>query len=259
MTSRPKILITNDDGIYAPGIKHLWKALKDFADVTIVAPVQEQSAVGLSITLREPLRIQRAEWNVNEQPNLWCINGTPADCVKMGLSVVMETPPSLIVSGVNKGSNAGRNLLYSGTVAGAIEGALHDIPSIAFSCCDFFNPVYSMTEPHILTIVKHVLEHPLPQGTLLNVNFPEGDRFKGFKLTRQGKEYWKEKPDCRTHPAEGHEYYWLGCELVCFDEHEESDITWLKQGYVAAVPVYIGELTDHQHLQSHKATFEKLY
>lgn len=259
MNSRPKILITNDDGISAQGIRHLWKALKNHADLTIVAPAFEQSAVGLSITLREPLQIQKVNWNTGEELKAWCINGTPADCVKMALSVLMDTQPALIVSGVNRGSNAGRNLLYSGTVAGAIEGALHDIPAIAFSCCDYVNPVYHVTEPYILNIVKHILDNPLPKGTLLNVNFPHGDEIKGFKLTRQGKEFWKEKPSRRTHPVEGNEYYWLGAELACFDEHEESDIAWLKQGYLAAVPVYIQELTDFHHLKNQKEHFEKVF
>ena len=120
MMNRPFILVTNDDGVYAPGIKHLWKALQDFADLIVVAPATEQSAVSLSITIRHPLRIEKLEWPfVNAE--VWSVNGTPADCVKLALSVILPHPPQLIVSGINRGNNAGRNTLYSGTVAAVIK------------------------------------------------------------------------------------------------------------------------------------------
>ena len=126
MISKPYILITNDDGIHAPGIKHLWNCLKNKADVVVVAPDREQSAVGLSITLRQPLKIDTMTWEGSTEVH--CINGTPADCVKMALAVILKRKPDLIVSGINRGSNAGRNLLYSGTVAATIEGTMQNIP-----------------------------------------------------------------------------------------------------------------------------------
>lgn len=126
MKKKPKILITNDDGIHAPGIRHLWTALKDIADLVVCAPAMEQSAVGLSITIRHPLHIQKIKWHASESANAitWAVNGTPADCVKLGLSVIYDEQPDLIVSGINRGTNAGRNVLYSGTVAGAIESVM---------------------------------------------------------------------------------------------------------------------------------------
>ena len=259
MKKRPNILITNDDGINAPGIKHLWKTLSDFANITIVAPSVEQSCAGLSITVRNPLRIEKQDWQ--QQTPAWHVTGTPADCVKMALSVILDNPPDLIVSGINRGSNAGRNLLYSGTVAGVIEGVLHDIPGIAFSCIDYIKPNYQAIEQFIPDIVKNVLEHPLPKGTLLNVNFPhkESHEIKGIKLTRQGKEFSVQDPEERSHPAEGHNYYWLGVKQAHFTEEEDCDISWLSQGYIAAVPVHVYELTDHNHIRSHKARFEKLF
>lgn len=255
---RPRILITNDDGIHAPGIKHLWNSLKDLADLTIVAPATEQSSVGLSITLRQPLRIESIPGFGNTQA--WSVSGTPADCIKLALSVILDHPPDMIASGINRGTNAGRNVLYSGTVGGAIEAAMRDLPGVAFSCHDYDDPYYSMAATHIPKILHHVIDNPLPKGSLLNVNFPsrEHKQFKGFKLTRQGKEYWSECPDKREHPTEGHCYYWLGAKLVQFEEHEDCDISWLRRGYVTAVPVHVGELTDHQHLNSQKALFEKL-
>lgn len=257
MDKRPKILITNDDGINAPGIYHLWKALKDIADITIVAPATEQSAVGLGITLRNPLRIEQVRW---ENANAWSVSGTPADCVKLSLKVILKEKPDLIVSGINRGSNAGRNVMYSGTVAGTIEGIIQGIPGVAFSCVDYVDTNYQKTETYIPKIINYLLKHPLPIGTLLNVNFPQSDiDIKGFKLSRQGKQFWSEDPIHREHPAEKHSYYWLGAKLVEFeDEHEDSDISFLKQGFISAVPVYVGELTHINCFESTKDHFDDL-
>ncbi|BBI18305.1 5'-nucleotidase SurE [Neochlamydia sp. TUME1] len=255
MSKRPHLLITNDDGIYAPGIRHLWNALKDFADITIVAPATEQSAVGVSITVRNPLRLHQVEWA--GQTQAWSLTGTPADCVKMGLKVILDRKPDLIVSGINRGSNAGRNLMYSGTVGGTIEGIIQGVPGIAFSCVDYFNTDYQKVEHYVPLLVDYVVKHPLPSGSLLNVNFPTYQHeIKGFKLTRQGKEFWAEDPLERNHPAEGHSYYWLGAKLQQFEEHEDSDISWLARGYIAAVPVHVGELTDLAHFNEAKSHFE---
>lgn len=256
MDSKPNILITNDDGIHAPGIRHLWNALKDLANISIIAPVQEQSAVGVGITIRHPLHIHQVTWP--ESTKAWSVTGTPADCVKLAMSVILDKKPHLIVSGVNRGSNAGRNILYSGTVGSVIEGLFQDIPGIAFSCLDFFDTNYQKIEKYIPRIVNYVLKHPLPTGTLLNVNFPEGKHeIQGVKLARQGKEMWVEDPHKRSHPLENHSYYWLGAKLRQFEEHEDSDIAWLSKGYVTAVPVHVNELTDLLHLNSVKDHFEE--
>lgn len=251
--TRPYILITNDDGVYAPGIKHLYNAVKDFADVIVVAPATEQSAAGLSITIRHPLTLQRVSWN-SLDAEVWSVSGTPSDCIKMALSVVSQKPPSLIVSGINRGSNAGRNILYSGTVAAVIEGTLQNIPGIAFSSIKFDNPTYGPTETHISYIVKYALQHKLPTGTFLNVNFPDG-HIKGVRMARQGKEYFAEDPECRSHPS-GHDYYWLGFKVAKFEEEEDSDIALLEQGYATAVPLHIQEITDRIHMQNQKSIFE---
>lgn len=255
---RPHLLLTNDDGVHAPGIRHLWEALHDIADLTVVAPHTEQSARGMSITLYSPLKVEKVDWY--NHANVWSVNGTPADCVKMGLNVVLNETPDLIVSGINRGNNAGRNALYSGTVAAAIEGVLHHIPSVALSCHDYWDTDYSLTREHVRKIIAHVFDHPLPTGTLLNVNFPskELEEIKGYRLARQGKEFWVEDPIERAHPAEKHSYYWLGAKLAQFDEHEESDVSLLKQGYITAVPLHVDELTNHAHLEESRAAFERL-
>lgn len=262
MKKRPRVLVTNDDGIYAPGIRHLFDALNQTMDVYVVAPLMEQSAASLSITIRAPLRLEPVSWG--NQANLpacrvWGVGGTPADCIKLALGMILDEAPDLVVSGINRGSNAGRNLLYSGTVAGAIEGVMHDIPSIAFSCIDSDDPDYATVTEYVPKIAQYVLDHPLADGTLLNVNFPSKTHAKinGFKLTRQGREFWLESPCKHEHPLEAHAYYWLGAKLMEYPEEHDSDIAWLRQGYIAAVPVYVKELTNHRHLESHKLHFEE--
>lgn len=256
---RLHILVTNDDGIHAPGIKHLWQGLFPHYDLTVIAPAMEQSGVGLSITTRQPIRIYQHIWG--ETDRIWSVTGTPADCVKLALSsLLVDHPPSLIVSGMNRGSNAGGNVLYSGTVAGVIEGVMHGIPGIAFSCYDFFDPDYSEGEKYVAKIVAHVLQNPLPTGTFLNVTFPEKRHYplKGFKMTRQGRELLVENPDKREHPAEKHSYYWLGFKLHTPEEREESEITWLRKGFCTATPLHVHEFTDHHYLNKTQEHFNQI-
>lgn len=256
--SKPKILITNDDGINAPGIKSLWKALAPLGDVKVIAPATEQSACGLAITLRSPLKVDEVDWIGGTKA--WCVTGTPSDCIKLGLSVILDEKPDIIVSGINRGSNAGGDVLSSGTVGGVITGALRGIQGIAFSCYDYHDTPFHLAEPYVPKIVDYILKHPLPQGTFLNVNFPPKlkERMKGLKLTRHGKGHWIESPEKRVHPQEGHSYYWLGSKALRFEEHEDSEILWLEDGYTTAVPVHIGELTDLEEVIARKMHFEGL-
>jgi len=258
-SSETLILITNDDGVHAPGIKHLWQTVIQKHEAIVAAPSQEQSAVGLSVTIRQPLRIEPITWHGMTQEGVWSISGTPVDTVKLACHSLLPRPPNLIVSGINRGSNAGRNLLYSGTVAAVIEGVLQGIPGIAFSMVDYPNPFYEEAKPFISHIIDFVLQHPLPAGTFLNVNFPKrsSEGIKGVRLTRQGKEFIKENPELRRQPGENSPYYWLGSQIAEFDEDEESDIHWLKNGFAAAVPIHISELTHHHHLDNHRDLFEK--
>jgi 5'-nucleotidase len=253
MQKKPKILITNDDGIMAPGLKCLWESIVDIADVYIVAPATEQSGVGLAITIHTPIQILPVKWE--RETTAWKVTGTPADCVRVGLSVLLDSPPDLIVSGINRGANSGRNVLYSGTIGGVIEGTLRNVPGIAFSCVDFVNPDYKKASPLIVPLVKHVLEHPLPKGTLLNVNFPDTAEILGVRLARQGRGFWIEDPDKRLNP-EGKPYYWLGGKWHEHEEHEESDVHLLKQGYASAVPIHISELTDLTHFHERREHFD---
>ena len=258
---RPRILITNDDGIEAPGLFSLASRLAPLADVTVVAPSTEQSATSLSITVRSPLRLEKVDWKEEMLPSAWRVNGTPADCVKLALNIVLETPPDLILSGINRGDNSGRNLLYSGTIAGVIEGVLHNIPGIAFSVTNPKEPRYETAAVHIPSIVQFALDHPLPQGTLLNVNIPShaSGGIQGFRFTRQGKGFFKESLEERLTPHEEERYYWLGAKIARFEEDLESDVYWLERGFLTATPIHISELTDRALLSTKKELFEQLF
>jgi 5'-nucleotidase len=178
----------------------------------------------------------------------------------MACSVLLEKQPQMILSGINRGSNAGRTVLYSGTVGGVIEGTLKNIPGIAFSFCDFDLPSLSSVKRFIFPLVQHFLENPLPQGTFLNVTFPEGCEkgVKGLRFAKQGRGYWVEDPQQRTHP-EGIPYYWLGGKWKSFDEDRESDVALLIEGYITAVPIHIDQLTDQEAFKTRKESVEKLF
>ncbi len=257
MTKRPFLLITNDDGIHAPGLKHLWQSVHEWADTAIVAPSSEKSGSGLSITWTRPLMVKSIPW---EGASAWSVSGTPADCVKMAIHMIIKRKPDLIISGINRGSNSGRTVLYSGTVGGVIEGALKGIPGIAFSFSDVEPPSLEATKSYISPLIQYVLKHPMPAATFLNVTFPVNceQGVKGFKLARQGKGYWVEDPEQRIHP-EGTPYYWLGGRWGGCEEDPESDVAYAEQGYVTAAPIHVGDLTDQQAFDTHKDRINSLF
>jgi 5'-nucleotidase len=177
----------------------------------------------------------------------------------MGMNVLLETSPHMIISGINKGSNAGRTVLYSGTVGAVIEGTLKGIPGIAFSFCDdeeIVNP--TVTKQYIFPLIQYLLQNPLPFGTFLNVSFPRNcsQNVKGFRLASQGNGYWIENPEKRLHP-EGVPYYWLGGKWNSIEEKVCSDVALLEQGYITAVPIHIAHLTDLEVLQTRKESVEQ--
>jgi 5'-nucleotidase len=257
MTKDLHILITNDDGIFAPGIFHLYNAVKSkVRKISIVAPASEKSGAGLSTTLKKPLHIHDIKWHHDDKTSAWSLNGTPADCVKMAISVILDEKPDLIISGINRGPNSGRNVLFSGTVGGIIEGSLRGIPGIAFSCVDFREPKYSEVEKYIHPIMEHFVKHPFPEESVINVNFPKAKiGIKGMKFSRQGKGYSIENPDQRTAPS-GLKYYWLGGKWQGYEEHEDSDITHLNNGFISVVPIDVSDLTHNKHFDDHREVFE---
>ncbi len=267
-----KVLITNDDGIYAPGIRELVATVSSFADVWVVAPENEQSGKSLSITTQKTLILR--EVNLFTQSNTkeisaWSVSGTPADCTKVAISVLNFTP-DIIISGINKGSNAGRNVLYSGTVGGVIEGVLRGFPGIAFSCCDIQHPEYHRLTPFIQPMVEYILDKPLPAGTLLNVNFPHThedspwpkiQEIQGVKLASQGRGYWIEdlkSPLAIRKHSQQEKHIDFGAQPALYEENTNTDMYWLERGYIAAVPIHVDELTDWRYFNKHQESFESI-
>jgi len=257
---RPHLLLTNDDGIFAPGLSTLWEALHaaDFADISIVAPSCERSGTGVSITWDRPLHVQKEEWR---ETAAWSIDGSPADCVKLGTRLLLKERPDLVVSGINAGSNAGRNVLHSGTVGAVIEGLFRGIPGIAFSCENGKNPNFHVAAKYVASLVEYVLENPQPEGTFLNVNFPDAaqDVVKGFRLTRQGRGRWSEDPRLHRNHETGSSWWIGGKPEELLDESPDCDIALLRQGFVTAVPIHVNELTDRKFFEEKAASFEQYF
>ncbi|MCF7805779.1 MAG: 5'/3'-nucleotidase SurE [Candidatus Marinimicrobia bacterium] len=246
MLNKPFILVTNDDGINAPGITKLYKSMQEIGDVAVVAPDREMSAAGHAITLSDPLRV--TEVRLDDNVTGYAVNGTPADCVKIAVKAVLDRTPDIVVSGINLGSNTGINVIYSGTVSAATEGVILGIPSVAFSLATYqdadFNPAGQITQQ----VVREVLEHGLPDNTLLNVNIPPipAGEIKGIVVAKQGKGFYDEKFDKRTDPR-NRVYYWMSGERRAMEEDDDSDERMVREGYVSVTPVYY-DLTHYEYL-----------
>lgn len=246
MSDKPLILVTNDDGITAPGIRTLIEVMKEFGDVVVVAPDSPQSGMGHAITLDSTLHVESITIKDGSQVEYSC-SGTPADCVKLAVNELLPRKPDLCVSGINHGSNSAINVIYSGTMSAAIEAGIEGIPSVGFSLLDHsWNADFEPLKNHIKTIAKNVIENGLPEGVVLNVNFPKGD-IKGIKVCRQAKANWIEEFDKRTSP-QGKEYYWLTGNFVNLDNGEDTDLFALDNGFATVVPVQF-DLTAHHYIQ----------
>ncbi len=246
MSDKPLILVTNDDGITAPGIRALLEVMAEFGDVYVVAPDSPQSGMGHAITLDSTLHVEAVDIKGGSQVEYSC-SGTPADCVKLAVNELLPRKPDLCVSGINHGSNSAINVIYSGTMSAAIEAGIEGIPSIGFSLLDHsWNADFEPLKKHVKTITENVLENGLPEGVVLNVNFPKGD-IKGIKVCRQAKANWIEEFDKRTSP-QGKEYYWLTGNFVNLDKGEDTDLFALGNGYATVVPVQF-DLTAHHYIQ----------
>jgi 5'-nucleotidase len=250
-----KILLTNDDGINADGLNHLWSALKEETELFVVAPEKEHSGMGAAISIQKPLYVKKNPWSYFKEKS-WSVSGTPVDCVKVAVNF-LNLPIDLIVSGINHGSNSGSNLFYSGTVGAVIDGALKGIPGIAFSYESTEIPEKNdQIELYIRKIIKYIEFNPLPSGTLLNVNFPCPKRteIKGIRLARQGGGCWTEK-FIPGFDEEGVACIRLGGELVRKNKDPNSDISLIEQGYVTVVPVSVEDVTNHHYLSKHNEAF----
>jgi 5'-nucleotidase len=226
-----RILVTNDDGVRSDGIRALAEALQPLGEVTIVAPLAEASAIGHALTLRRPLRLERISERV------FAVDGTPTDCVNIGVTTVLKEMPALIVSGINKGWNLGDDVTYSGTVSGAFEGALLGVPSIAVSLQYVGEPTFDFTESaRAAHLVAHsVLHKSLPSRTFLNINVPKGPT-KGFRVTAQAKRNHVTKVTERTDPR-GQKYFWIEEGQNDWEPHDRSDYQAVRDGYVSVTPL----------------------
>lgn len=239
----PVILVTNDDGIAAPGIRNLVEAVKGLGQVVVVAPDSPQSGMGHAITIGHPLRLYKAD--IFGDIPAWQCSGTPADCVKLARDKVLHRKPDICVSGINHGSNCSINVIYSGTMSAAMEAAIEGIPSAGFSHLDFnYDADFTVARQVAHDITKRMLAGKMPEHTLLNVNIPNilSEEFKGMKLCRQAYAKWEEEFDHRVDPR-GKDYYWMTGKFKNMDTGTDTDVQALKDGYASVVPVKF-DLTD---------------
>jgi len=246
---RPLILVTNDDGINAPGIRTLIAIMKDIGDIVVVAPDSPQSGMGHAITINSTLHSSRITPKDSEIIEYSC-SGTPADCVKLAINELMPRKPDLCVSGINHGSNSSINVIYSGTMSAAIEAGIEGIPAIGFSLLDYsWNADFKQSKNFISKITLNTLNNGIPKGVVLNVNIPSVKKsdIKGVKICRQAMAYWVEEFDKRKNPL-GQEYYWLTGKFVNKDKGEDTDEWALSNNYISIVPVEF-DLTAHHAIQ----------
>ena len=247
--NKPLILITNDDGIGAPGIRALVEVMAEIGEIVVVAPDKPQSAMGHAITINSTLYLNKTSKESDSHLEYSC-SGTPVDCVKLAVNEILKRKPDLCVSGVNHGSNSSINVIYSGTMSAAIEAGIEGIPAIGFSLLDYdWNADFNQIKTFIRKIALEVLENGLPEGVVLNVNFPKllENEINGIRICRQAKALWVEKFDKRITP-QGKDYYWLAGEFVNQDKGEDTDEWALQNGYISIVPVQF-DLTAHHTIQ----------
>ena len=246
---KPLILVTNDDGINAPGIRTLISVMKNIGEVVVVAPDSPQSGMGHAITINSTLHSSRITPKDSEIIEYSC-SGTPADCVKLAINELLPRKPDLCVSGINHGSNSSINVIYSGTMSAAIEAGIEGVPSVGFSLLDYrWNADFSQSTDFISKITLNTLNNGIPKGVILNVNIPSVKKSKimGIKICRQAMAYWVEEFDKRKNPF-GQEYYWLTGKFVNEDQGEDTDEWALNNNYISIVPVKF-DLTAHDAIQ----------
>ena len=244
-----RILLTNDDGIYAPGISNLIDFVANLGEVYVVAPDKAQSGMGHAVTINATLHCQEVNIHQNVKKQ-WSCSGTPVDCVKIAIDKLLPQKPDICVSGINHGSNSSINVIYSGTMSAAVEAGIEEIPAIGFSLCDFsYDADFLAAQKYIQEIVKNVLKNGLPKGIVLNVNIPKASEkeLKGIKICRQADARWIENFDKRQDPR-GKTYYWLTGEFKNFDKGTDTDEWALENNYISIVPTQF-DLTAHHFIK----------
>lgn len=240
MSERPLILVTNDDGIHAKGLYFLSQIAKDYGDVVVVAPDKPQSGMGHAVTMATPLWLKEVKM---DSVSAYSTSGTPVDCVKLAVYEIMHRKPDLILSGVNHGSNSSINVIYSGTMSAAVEGAVESIASIGFSLLDNDEDAdFSNSEFFVRKIIESTLNNQMPYGACLNVNIPKG-KPKGIKICRQAKGYWEDYFEKRKDP-QGKDYYWMKGDFKVMEKGEDTDLWALDHGFISVVPTQF-DMTAH--------------
>jgi 5'-nucleotidase len=250
-SKKPLILVTNDDGINAPGIRFLIEIMNNFGDVVVVAPDSPQSGMGHAITINSTLYCEPIVIDKNEPQSEYSCSGTPVDCVKIAVNEILKRKPDLCVSGINHGSNSSINVIYSGTMSAAVEAGTQGIPAIGFSLLDYsLDADFSHSKEFIKRIVSECLKNGMPEGVVLNVNIPKisNSKLKGIKICRQANGVWEEKFDKRTNPL-GRDYYWLSGKFVNNDKGEDTDEWALENEYVSITPTQY-DLTAHHAIKN---------
>ena len=248
--SKPLILVTNDDGITAPGIRALIDIMNEIGHVCVVAPDSPQSGMGHAITVNNTLYCDKVIIDKNAPQKEYSCSGTPVDCVKLATREILTKKPDLCVSGINHGSNSAINVIYSGTMSAAVEAGIEGIPAIGFSLLDYaMDADFEPGKEFIRKIVLNVLKNGLPKGVVLNVNIPKlkKNEIKGIKICRQANAHWFEEFDKRKNPM-GREYYWLSGKFINEDKGEDTDEWALQSGYISVVPTQF-DLTAHHYIQ----------
>lgn len=251
---KPLILVTNDDGITAKGIASLVEAVQPFGDVVVVAPDGPQSGMGHAITVNKPLRLTASK--VFNGVEAYTCTGTPVDCVKLAIYEIFKRKPDILVSGINHGDNSSSNVLYSGTMSAAVEGAMEAIPSVGFSLLDHGADADFTTAKHVVAkVMTQIVSQKFPLGTCLNVNIPNCsvDELQGIKICRQGKAHWEDRFDKRLDQF-GRPYYWLTGEFKKVDKGSEADTLALDNNWASVVPIQY-DMTAH-HLIPELAAWE---
>lgn len=252
---KPVILVTNDDGVTAPGIRHLVEAVKDLGKVVVVAPDRPQSGMGHAITIGSPLRLHTVK--VFDGVEAWSCSGTPVDCVKIAVDKVLHRKPDICLSGINHGANHSINVIYSGTMSAAIEASIENIPSIGFSLLDLsMEADFSAARTYARRIVESVLSTKSDKHLCLNVNIPKvaEELIRGIRVCRQAYAKYEEDFKERIDPA-GRKYYWLTGEFVNSDKGKDTDVWALENQYVSVVPVQF-DLTSHERLERMRKTYK---
>ncbi len=253
--SKPKILVTNDDGITAPGIRALVSFMNEIGDVTVVAPNSPQSGKGHAITINSTLTFE--EITLEGPQRDYSLSGTPVDCVKFALDKILDYKPDLVVSGINHGANNSINVIYSGTMSAAVEAGVEGLQAIGFSLLDYnWDADFSQSKEFIQDIVRKILANPLPQGIVLNVNIPKlpAEEIKGIRVCKQADAKWEENFDERINPH-GKKYYWLTGYFNNMDSSPDADENALSNGYVSVVPVKF-DLTAYEYIDVLKKSLE---